>query len=269
MPEAPEARTVADKLLWLQNCVLVSWNRLDGTPGKQLQDLTQSQITRVWSYGKKVIISMSDDCHLVFELGMYGRFTYSQEPETRITLKVKDSTGVTKDVYWGYMCVNGAACHAFSTEKLKEWLSNYGPDILNNGVSSETWNSIWRNKKLAKWNLCKALLDQHVIAGVGNYLKSEILYYSGLHPGRTVDSLSDDELERLRLVTHHIIYVSYTYGGLTLESFISPDGSKGEYPAAVYGHINQRGNRDNYGNIIKRSQEFDARTTSYCPNIQK
>ena len=283
MPEGPEARTVADKMQgligWrLSEYKLMVQPKADNSnepliPGKQSQELKVANITHVWSYGKKVIITIDSDLHLVFELGMSGRFTYTEESGTKIVFQLSNDQEV-KYLCWGYTRPHGAALHIFNSPQLQDWLSQYGPDLLGDYVrghpiSPEKWRDIWRTKKYQKWNLCKVLHDQHAIAGVGNYLKSEILYYAGLAPGREVQSLSDPELERLRRVTLHIMYVSYSYGGYTLESFISPDGAWGKYPAAIYGPINSKVTKDKYGNEIVRTKEFSGQTTSWCPAVQK
>jgi formamidopyrimidine-DNA glycosylase len=273
MPEGPEARTTADKLQWVSGLEVCSLVITAGVPGKRNHALKSALCNRVWSYGKKVIISLTqsgDLLHLVFELGMSGRFTYSSESATKVSFYLISGVDNSQaELHWGYTRPHGAALHLFSNSELVQWLDQFGPDILATYVSADQWFGIWKKPKIKDWNLCKALLDQHVIAGVGNYLKSEILYFSRLHPGRKVRSLSDTELETLRQVTHYVTYVSYTYGGCTLESFISPDGTEGRYPVAVYGWSNSKETKDKYGNEILRTKEFDGRTTSWCPSIQR
>src|SRR5690606_38252829 len=98
--------------------------------------------------------------------------------------------------------------------------------------------------------------------GIGNYLKSEILYLSGLSPYRKMNTLTIDELEKLRICSHKIILNSYHAGGLTIKDFISPNGEFGNYQPMVYDL-----KYDAFGNDITKVS-IGGRCTYWVPNLQ-
>lgn len=139
-------------------------------------------------------------------------------------------------------------------------LPDLGPDILEIELTPHEWACIFAKNGGKK--LHDLLLEQKAISGIGNYLKSDICYEARVLPDRRVSSLSQWEVEALRVAAHRIIRESYSYGGLTIKSYWSPDGSAGRYPARVY-------NRkvDNYGQRIVY-EKMGGRGTYYVPGYQ-
>ncbi len=106
-------------------------------------------------------------------------------------------------------------------------------------------------------------MDQSIIAGIGNYLMAEILYYSGVHPKRIGNTITADELEQIRISSHKIVKLSYDHGGFTLKDFISPSGAKGLYPAGVYGR-----KTDEYGYNVIKEKLTNGRSIHYVVEFQ-
>lgn len=125
------------------------------------------------------------------------------------------------------------------------------------------WLLIFGQKKLKKRAICDVLVDQSLVSGIGWYLQTEILYYSGIHPERTIESLSSDEWERIRICSHKIIKLAYSCGGFTIKNFISPDGQVGKYPAQIYGKKHDSSGRQ----IINK--KWHGRTRHFVPVIQR
>lgn len=139
-------------------------------------------------------------------------------------------------------------------------LPDLGPDILEIELTSHEWACIFaKNRGKALHTL---LLEQKIISGIGNYLKSDICYEARVLPSRKVSSLTEWEVEALRVAAHKIIRESYAYGGLTIKSYWSPDGSAGKYPARVYNR-----SVDNYGQRIVY-EKMGGRGTYYVPGYQ-
>lgn len=279
MPEGPEARTVADKLRSVisqhQICSLyITEKGNEDTKGNiSPQIFVNHRISKVWSFGKKVIFSMQgDQYHILTELGMSGRFDYEQNKNSKFAF-VLNLDGKRIDLFYSYARPCGSKMHFLDTDGLNAYINRFGPDLLdcalNNPITREEWISRFRINRYKNQSIAKAIMVQELVAGIGNYLKSEILYYSGVYPGRQVKNCTDTELDLIRIKAHEIIKLSYLCGGYTLDSFISPDGAPGVYPAAIYGAINSPKLLDSYGNKIEReSGNFDSRTTSWVPAFQ-
>lgn len=282
MPEGPEVRTVSDKIkpLLINHIIM---NAYKGVRGNSMgfENLTfPSNIIGVRTYGKKILIDIVTKDNLsyiiVVSLGMVGRLQYAPGNHTHIYFNIGKSElngnfNIMRQILtlyfddYRYM----GSVDIVPTGGISMYLGNIGPDLLaaaldeKTWISSETWLSIFTQKKIQKWAICKALLDQTLIAGIGNYIKAEVLYYSQILPQRIVSTITLQEWEALRIVSHKIILLSYSYGGFTIKDFISPDGAKGLYPAAVYGK-----KHDPYSNIVISGKTADGRTSHWVPAIQ-
>lgn len=109
------------------------------------------------------------------------------------------------------------------------------------------------------------LMKHEYVSGIGNYLKSEILYTSRIHPERQLSSLSEEEIQRLYSVSVEKIAESYQYGGLTHGDFLDPDMQKGVFPIFVY---KRNGKNDQNGFVIQTLKTKDGRTTYFVPQVQ-
>lgn len=276
-PEGPEVRTVAVKL-----CKLLLHKKLIqlnlGPRAKitgQENIVYFSTVTQVYSYGKKILIKLDNGIVIITSLGMTGRFQFSPGNHSHIHFVFGDAEkkGIlnvlsnTFSLYYDDTRYMGNIKIIFD-HQLPAFLAELGPDLLESALTTpidkEKWFEIFRSRKAINKEICQVLMDQDLIAGIGNYLKSEILYYAGILPQRKVNSLTEIELEKLRVVAHQVILLSFSYGGLTIESFISPDGEIGRYPVAIYGK-----SKDAYNNSVVRGTTKDGRTSHWVPTLQK
>jgi len=133
-------------------------------------------------------------------------------------------------------------------------------------INVNLYSTFIKNKRRSNVPLCKFLMNPNYFSGIGNYLKSEILYRARLHPGRVLGSLIDDEIAVLYNVIVITIKESYLHGGLTHGTFLDPDMEKGTFPLYVY---KRRGEQDPYGYIIQTTKIKGDRTTYFVPELQK
>lgn len=262
MPEGPEVRTVADKLRPLlvgkEILKIVIDERAKQTDLRLIEK--RAIINEVTSHGKKLFFWLSSGQIIVTSFGMEGRWLINKTgSHSHILLSVGHRRGKEElQLVYDDTRYFGSVCLITDYDK---FISRFGPDPLAEDISPETWSEIFRRKK---GQICAVLLDQEVISGVGNYLKSEILYRARIRPDRKVEDLTDEELERIRVETHNAIRESYRHGGLTIRSFWAPDGSAGVFPVQVYNR-----DYDPEGNEVVRSKCKDGRTTFWVPTVQK
>ena len=313
MPEGPEVRNIADQLNKLIEYekfkitidqIELSKNAevIDFDFFTEMQPTTPFRVTKIYSYGKKLIIELNSIFSIIFSLGMTGAIRLEKTLHSHLTFTYnvhREMNGASaKGIYT--ICHETDAASAAETKKfyfhdsrrfgdvrfLKsakiadiKAIYDLGPDLLDHAINTHLSNKEWlaiflrigssptaiKNKTLAigKRTISTILLDQSFVAGIGNYLKSEILYYSAILPDRLAADITRDEWETLRVVSHHIIEVAHSYGGLTIESFINPDGSMGTYPRAVYGKT-----EDPLGNKVYSSKTKDGRKSFWVPEIQ-
>ena len=111
------------------------------------------------------------------------------------------------------------------------------------------------------------LLDQRIVAGLGNIYVCEALYRAGIHPRRAGGSISLKRLQRLVPAIHDVLSEAIAAGGSTLRDFASPDGELGYFPKsfAVY---DREGQSCRCGGKVRRIVQ-GGRSTFYCPACQR
>ena len=281
MPEGPEARTIADKLRpYIRNKVIYNTFKDERSKTLGWDNLKcPAMIIEVRSHAKKVIIDLDTGHMIIASLGMSGRFQYNQGNHSHIRLDICEHRfeGPFHIIYhenpvcslWFDDTRYMGSIDIIPNISVSLYFRDMGPDLLQAAldektwISLETWISIFTQKKLLKRAICDVIMDQSLIGGIGWYLQTEILYYAGVHPERLIESITTEEWDRIRISAHKVILLSYSYGGFTIESFISPDGSLGLYPAAVYGK-----KHDPTGNEIISEKLTNGRTSHWVPAIQ-
>lgn len=153
------------------------------------------------------------------------------------------------------------------TDDLNMWIKDkkLGPDPFLKDIPSHEWLARFKVNKYQKKEICDVLLNQDIIAGIGNWMKAEILYDAKINPHRLVKDMTDTELERCRVVLYDIIKIAYQHKGLTVHSYWSPDGTAGTYPRKVY-----ELKRDISGNpVVHEPSKGNKRGNHWVPSIQK
>ena len=112
------------------------------------------------------------------------------------------------------------------------------------------------------------LLDQRLVAGIGNIYAAEALWRAGVHPRRAGNRISHARLRALAETVQEVLTEAITAGGTTLRDFATPDGSSGYFAVnlQVYGRQGEPCLR--CGAAI-RAEAIGGRTTAWCPRCQK
>jgi formamidopyrimidine-DNA glycosylase len=110
------------------------------------------------------------------------------------------------------------------------------------------------------------LLDQRIVAGLGNIYVCEALYRAGIHPRRAGGSVSLERLKRLAPAIEQVLDEAIAAGGSTLRDFASPDGELGYFSKnfAVY---DREGKPCACAGTVRRIVQ-GGRSTFYCPHCQ-
>ena len=120
---------------------------------------------------------------------------------------------------------------------------------------------------LQRWGhkqICQFLMEQKFYSGIGNYLKSEILYKSKVKPNRTISTLSGDECQAIFDNTLAIIYEAFKGGHEKYSMYFNPEGECGSsFERAVYDK-----KVDPLGNPVVRSEFADGRASHWVAEIQ-
>ena len=112
------------------------------------------------------------------------------------------------------------------------------------------------------------LLDQRLVAGIGNIYAAEALWRSGIHPRRSGNRTSLLRLTRLAQAVQGVLRDAITQGGTTLRDFAGPNGEEGYFAVHldVYG---RQGQPCSKCGVTIRAEAIGARTTAWCPSCQR
>ena len=268
MPEGPEVKRIAEKLRStvvdknLESIEILSGRYLKHGPPDNFNNFAKSlpvKISDVACKGKFIYIILENGTSVWNTLGMSGGWSSSPKKNSRIKLNLGTDT-----VFFNDMRNFGTIKISSDIDQLHKKLESLGPDMLSDEVSDDVFMS--RIQKKSKKTVAEAIMNQSIISGVGNYLKSESLYLAQISPHRTVESLSSTEISNLNSAIRTTIRSSYLSGGATIHTFLNFDDTPGEYSRrfAVY---NQKS--DIMGNQVVREVTKDKRTSFWVPDVQK
>jgi formamidopyrimidine-DNA glycosylase len=202
--------------------------RRQPVPGDFAARLRGRRIEAVGRHGKFLVTSLGGDLSWITHLGMSGRITLAapgdaREPHTHVVV------GLGRDVEvrfvdprtFGFVAVYTPDELAFTS------LARLGPDALDGLPPSR---ELGRRLEGRTAPIKPLLLDQGIVAGVGNIYADEALHRAGIDPHRPGGSLRAEELVRLRRGIKTALAAGLRWGGTTLETspYLLPDGRAGD-----------------------------------------
>jgi DNA-formamidopyrimidine glycosylase len=270
MPEGPEVARIAESLhdylhgATLKACTLLEGSRYSEAqtfPG--LEHLTPNlELERVRCRGKKIVFEFTGGIYLISFLGLEGKWRRTPAKHDAFHMQF-ERDGVDLTVYYNDTRHFGSLEVCTTLERLQAIFDAMGPDLLHDEISWVNYYLIITNPNVMHKSIAWFLLEQRFLAGIGNYLRSEILYLSRIAPHRLMRSLTDDERIMLYEVTLHVIWEAYRQYGLTLSTYADLYGNLGQYRPLVYGR-----SRDDHGHEVQRLN-FNGRTVHWVPQLQQ
>ena len=277
MPEGPEVRVmtcnIRNLIYSMDKPELISVEVIQESFKKRCTNLDKFQrstVKEVNAKGKFTYIRLHNGTCIGITYGMTGNIRIddegSCEPEPldrHLVVKFTHSNGVFyyhSTRHFGYIKL-------LTDAELNLKLASLGPDILDlNPLSMEQVVKIWRSKPKA--NITNVLLThQNLISGIGNYIKSEIMYRAHVYPFATVDKLTDETLYKLYLEARTVANLAFTDGGASLYTYTDLSGDKSDLTfklkLQVYGK-----DTDPEGRVVAKIQTPDKRTTHWVSEIQ-
>ncbi len=216
LPEGPEIRRAADKIESVVRGaaateIYFAFDRLAGFAA----DLMNRTITRVETRGKAMLMWFEDELAVYSHNQLYGRWMTRKRagtPQTRRSLRfsVRTERGAA-------FLFSASDIHVLFADGVNDhpYLNKLGPDPLHPNTTLRTNLKQLRDPRFAGRQLGITLLDQSLFAGIGNYLRSEILFVANIHPTLRPKDLSAESLRALAKAVNDISRRSYRTGGLT------------------------------------------------------
>ncbi len=271
MPEGPEIWRAADTI---RNAIEGKEVKSISFAFKELKayesELKGSIVKQVKPYGKAIVCSFEGGKSLYSHNQLYGKWIIQKAgeyPETNRKLRVDIQTGDQAALLY-----SASDIEVIPTDAVTEhsYIRKLGPDVVDpettyDEVLAQFRSTVFRNRKLSS-----LLLDQGFLSGIGNYLRSEILFCAKVMPDRKPSECSGEELSLLAEYSIELARRSYETKGITtspdlVEALKREGASRRQYRHYAYGRDGKRCYR--CGEIIK-VMESGGRKIFYCPEEQ-
>jgi formamidopyrimidine-DNA glycosylase len=274
MPELPEVETVCralSKVIKNSTIKKIEFYRKDLR--WQVKDnlevsLKNNIFIDPYRRGKYILIPTNTDKIFLIHLGMSGQIRIKKkdivQKHDHMRMIVENNNRHFVVTYndsrrFGYIDL-------FKKKELSEHflLSKIGVEPLGRELTTEYLQNNFKKRVI---NIKNALIDQKIIAGIGNIYASEILYKAKINPLRKVNSLSQNDLNSIITFTKIILKKSIDVGGTTIRDHMQPDGSLGYFKQKlqVYGKVNEKCKTCN-SFIVK--EVISKRSTFICRQCQ-
>jgi endonuclease-8 len=238
MPEGPEIRREADRIAkvlegHVARKVRFAFDDLRGWQ-RRLQGRT---IRAVEPRGKALLTRFDGGVQIYSHNQLYGRWYVTRTGSTPAThrslrLAVHTDAGTA----WLYS--------ASDIEVLRDaeldahpYLAKLGPDVLDRDVRPEHVLARLQDDRFARRGLGGLLLDQGFLGGIGNYLRSEILFVAGIDPGRRPADLDDGERRALARAALGVSRRAYRTRGITTDATLARRLRDEGWPRRAYRHL--------------------------------
>ena len=285
MPELPEVETIKSFLApnleeaKITKLILRRKNLRFDFPKSFQKNLEGQKITQIKRRAKYLLFELSNGATLISHLGMSGNFRIKNENLDNLTLKKHDH------VIMSLINKQGKDLTLLYYDPRRFGFMDISFDIKNNkfitklGIEpfDEIFNASYLAQKFKGRNssIKSALLDQQIVAGLGNIYVCEALYRSGIHPITKVKNLVTKEdlpTKKLELLVPSIIAIlkeAIIAGGSTLKDFSNANGEKGYFQHSfdVYGRNNKECKSKNCSNKITKIEQSN-RSSFFCDKCQ-
>ena len=237
MPEGPEIRRAADRISKKLLGNQVESVNIIYPPIVEYQEiLGKSQVESITTRGKAMLTRFDCGLSMYSHNQLYGRWTVnrrSTEMKWNRSLRIEFLTQKYAIRLWSATDVEIIPT---IEEENHPFIAKLGPDILDNSCTPSVIFERLKSKKFRNRNAASLMLDQSFIAGLGNYLRSEILHQSGIHPSTKPRNLSDDKLQRWAEKTKSLSELSYETGGFTVPEGVAMAGKERGEPRRSHRH---------------------------------
>jgi len=291
MPELPEVETISRQLkekvvgLNIEDVKVTKSRLFVGNP----KDIIDAKIEDVRRRAKQIIVDLKPiphlrgggGLHLFIHLKMTGQLIYSDKKGqfggghpvppfntempnkyTYITFDLSDGS----KLYYNDLRQFGWI-KILDDKQLEKELSKFGPEpLLKNFTIEQLKSNLLAHKRL---KIKPTLMDQSVVAGIGNIYASEVCFRAGILPDRKIESLLDDDFKNIYDAIKEVLSLAIKYKGTSADSYVTLEGKKGEYYSKlwVYGRTGELCPKKCGGKVKKVM--MGGRGTFFCESCQK
>lgn len=283
MPELPEVETVRRGLSPAMTGAVIAQadvNRPDlrwPFPPDMAARLTRQQVLGLRRRSKYILADLASGETLLIHLGMSGRMLVSGDPlgqfahdhpqaekHDHVVLHMDNGARITFNDprRFGAMDLMNTA-----TADQHKLLAALGPEPLGNDFHETHLIDAFKNKNTP---VKSALLDQRIVAGLGNIYVCEALFRAGISPARKAGKIAKPRVAALVPIIRSVLAEAIEAGGSSLRDFRQADGELGYFQHSfdVYGREGDPCRSEGCGQSIRRIVQ-SGRSSFYCPECQR
>jgi len=237
-------------------------------PGKDLNEYIKGkQVTAVNRRARFLLITMENRARLVIHLGMTGKLSITPRASPKVKhdhFRLLLDSGkqlVFNDIRrFGFVLVL-APDRDFSGTML----ANLGPEPLDRDFTPQYLQKLAQGKIRPLKNF---LMDNRIVAGIGNIYASEILFQAGLRPKKKISTLTQKQWERVVESCRYVLEKAIKSGGTSISDFVNENGRRGYFQLKLQTYSRQ-GKPCICCNTPIKKITMAGRSTFFCPQCQK
>lgn len=263
MPEGPEVAVMTNCLrAHIEGSTLTSLRVIKESFEKKTKGFSSlelpQKVVSVCNKGKLSYLKLENNMYVAITYGMTGGIRLSRENDKHASV---DFT-YNDDQHIYYRSVrNFGTVHVLNEAELEYKLKSLGAYILDT-YAFQPAEIVPRFRKHDRKNITVVLMDQSVLCGVGNYIKSEILYAVGVNPNSSVSDLSDETIFRLYEAARELAQKAVEHGGASLYTYTDEMGEETGFKSLLNVYNKKQ---DSAGNQVVRIKTPDKRSTFWVP----
>jgi formamidopyrimidine-DNA glycosylase len=265
MPELPEVETIARELRPLIQGktfreVSLHWTRtVEGNPEEFQAALMNKKLVRVDRRGKYLCLYLEEDLWLTIHLRMTGKLVFAPEEKDKKHIRVVFHFTDGTTIYFVDVRKFGRMKLWRKSEPL---LPHLGPDALDEQPIFQALANLESRRPIKS-----LLLDQEILAGVGNIYADEALFMAGIHPLTPVHKVTKQQLKKLCRHLPEILLKAIENNGTTISDYRRTDRLKGEHQSFlnVYGRTGESCYKCH--TPVARIR-INNRSSHFCPKCQ-
>ena len=274
MPELPEVETIVEELNQvlpgerIKSVQIHYPGCIKGDVAFFQENVSGKKIEKVRRKGKLLLLDLDANGHIVCHLKMTGQLLWEKGNKQNSMLDK-----YTQLVF----CLDSDNCLLFrdkrkfgylaffkSAQELNKWdfIANLGPDALE--ITTQDLKRLLGNKKT---KLKSFLMDQKMIAGIGNIYADEALHEAGLHPCLKGYELDSEQIARLHNALRSVLARAIKAKGSSFSDYVNSSGNAGSFQEefCVYGC---KGKECKHCGAVLESIRVSGRNSTYCPCCQ-
>ena len=276
MPELPEVETVCRGLAprLVGRAIVRVDQRCDALriplPPRFAERVAGRRVVAIGRRAKYILVHLDDGAVMLVHLGMSGRLVlHNGSPRAagrhdHVIFHTDDGGRVTFNDTRRFGLITLAAADELERHPL---LAGIGPEPLDDGFTGAALAARLAGKRTP---IKAALLDQRVVAGLGNIYVCESLFHAGLSPRRMASTVRRRRAGRLVAAVREVLHAAIEAGGSSLRDYVQPSGHLGyfQHRFAVYNRAGEPCPGCDCGGAIRRIAQA-GRSTFYCPRRQR